>query len=128
MFVIADFRNNFPEFANVTVYPDAQLTFWATVAQKMVNQCVWLDMYDTGVQLYVAHEITLAAINAKAVAVGGNPGGFSGAAASKAVGAVNVSYDTNTTSEKDAGFWNLTSYGKQFYRLMMIFGAGCVQL
>lgn len=128
MFDLANFRTNFPEFASTTVYPDAQITFWATIAQKMVNECVWCDMYDFGVQLYVAHEITLAAMNAKAVTVGGNPGGFSGAAQSKAVGAVNVSYDTTTTSEKDAGWWNLTTYGKQFYRLVQIFGAGCIQL
>lgn len=125
---ITAFRSEFPEFTDVTVYPDAQLTFWATIAEQQVVLNVWNDLYTFGVKLYVAHEITLAALNAKAAAVGGTPGQSGGIASSKAVGAVNVTYDPNTTTEKDAGWWNLTLYGKQFFRLVKIFGAGCVQL
>lgn len=126
--IIADFRAEFPEFADETVYPDSQLTFWASIAELMIRKCIWLDMFTFGVKLYVAHEITLAAINAKASAVGGVPGVSGGIASSKAVGAVNVTYDTTSSAEKDAGWWNLTNYGKQFYRLLMMFGAGCIQL
>lgn len=126
--VNADFRLQFPEFADVLVYPDVQLNFWAGVAEKMLNKCVWDDMYETGVKLYVAHEITLAAQNKKAAAAGGMPGTSGGVPQSKTVGAVSVSYDSNNTSEKNAGWWNLTNYGKQLYRLIQIFGAGCVQL
>lgn len=125
---IATFRQNFPEFSNVTNYPDTQITFWATVAEQMVVKNLWCEMYLTGVQLYVAHEITLAAQNVQAASAGGSPGQSGGIANSKAVGAVNVAYDSVTQSEKDAGWWNRTTYGQQFYRLMRIFGAGCIQL
>lgn len=126
--VIATFRAAFPEFADTAVYPDAQITFWATIAEEMVVSDIWGDMYPFGVQLYVAHEITLAAQNVHTAAIGGVPGQNAGIVTSKAVGAVNASYDANTTTEKDAGWWNLTNYGKQFIRLVRIFGAGCIQL
>lgn len=125
---IPAFRAAFPEFTDTAVYPDAQITFWAALAEKQVLLSVWGTVYTQGVQLYVAHEITLAAQAVKAAASGGAPGTFGGVAASKAVGSVSVSYDQATTTEKDAGYWNLTLYGRQFYRLMKIFGAGCFQL
>ena len=126
--VIADFRAQFPEFANETTYPDAQINFWASIAERMVNKCLWCDMYDFGVKLYVAHELTLAAQNLKASTTGGVPGTFGGVAQSKTVGSVSVSYDSNNTSYQNAGWWNLTNYGKQFWNLVLLFGAGCIQL
>lgn len=124
----AQFRKNFPEFTDIARYPDAQLSFWATLAQMQVKQCRWGDAYTTGVMLYVAHEVTLAAQNVKASNVGGVPGGAAGPASSKTVGSVTVTYDTTQAAEKDAGYWNLTSYGKQFIRLARLFGAGAIQL
>lgn len=126
--VIADFRTEFPEFSDAAVYPDAQLNFWASIAEAQVVESIWTTMYTFGVKLYVAHEITLAAQNKKTATVGGVPGQNAGIVTSKAVGAVNASYDANTTTEKDAGWWNLTNYGKQFFRLARMFGAGAIQL
>lgn len=125
---IPTFRAEFPEFSDTTVYPNAQITFWAGVAEKQVNRQVWCDEWTVGVSLYVAHEITLAAQNKKAAAVGGVPGTSGGIANSKTVGSVSVGYDSSTTTEKDAGYWNLTNYGKQLIRLARLFGAGCIQL
>lgn len=126
---IAQFRLDFPEFTSTVRYPDSQITFWATVAEKMVRSCVWKDMYATGVKLYVAHEITLAAQNAATATNGGFPGSApSGITNSKTVGNVSVGYDTQSTVEKNAGWWNLTIYGRQFYRLTQLFGAGAIQL
>lgn len=125
---IPAFRTAFPEFTDTTVYPSPMITFWATVAEQMVPQPLWKMMWTQGVNLYVAHEITLASQNAKTAAIGGTPGQQGGIASQKAVGSANVSYDPQTTTEKDAGYWNLTTYGKQFIRLARIFGAGPVQL
>lgn len=125
---ISLFRKEFPEFTDNVMYPSAQITFWATLAEKMVLECVWGDCRETGVKLYVAHEITLSAQSAKAASVGGVPGSSGGIANSKTVGSVSVGYDASTTTEKDAGWWNLTNYGKQFYRLVQIFGARAIQL
>jgi hypothetical protein len=125
---LAAFRAAFPEFADIARYPDAMLTFWSTIATAQVNACAWGTQAATGVFLYVAHEIVLASQNQKAGVIGGVPGGSSGPASSKTVGSVTVAYDTTQGAEKDAGYFNLTNYGKQFIRLARIFGSGCVQI
>ncbi len=125
---VGAFRTEFPEFADTNVYPTTLINFWATLAEQMVRECVWKTVWPTGVKLYVAHEITLEAQNKKAAAVGGSPGQQGGIANTKTVGQATIGYDTTSTTEKDAGYWNLTNYGKQFIRLARIFGAGAVQL
>lgn len=126
--VIDDFRAAFPEFTDETVYPDEMLTFWSKLAEYQVVQCVWGDLYPTAVELYVAHEITMAAQNVKIAATGGSPGQSGGIANNKTVGSVSVGYDAASQSEKDAGWWNRTTYGQQLFRLMGLYGAGCIQL
>lgn len=130
MFVFdnAQFRTDFPEFADLVKYPDSLLTFWGVVAVNQVRQCVWNNMYVQGLELYVAHEVTLAAQNSAAAMVGGTPGLQGGVPSSKAVDRASISFDATSTSEKDAGWWNLTTYGKQFIRLARLFGAGAIQL
>jgi hypothetical protein len=125
---IAAFRAGFPEFSDATAYPDAQLTFWATLAEAQLVDTIWTTLKPTGVMLYVAHEIVIARQNVKSAAVGGSPGQSGGIVNSKTVGAVNAAYDTVSQSEKDAGWWNRTTYGMQLFRLMKIFGAGAIQL
>lgn len=125
---IPEFRSEFPEFKDTALYPTPMIQFWATLAEQQVLQKFWCGVWQTGVKLYVAHEITLAGQNVKTAANGGTPGQNSGIANNKTVGSVTVGYDSNTNTEKDAGYWNLTNYGKQFYRLVKMFGAGCIQL
>ena len=125
---IAQFRKSFPEFSDIVRYPDAQIDFWSKLAIAQVNENAWRNQTLTGVSLYIAHEITISAQNAKASAAGGAPGGQSGPVNSKTVGSVTVAYDTQAAIEKDSGHWNLTIYGRQFIRLARIFGAGAVQL
>lgn len=125
---LTQFRTDFPEFTDAVKYPDSQLTFWATVAENQINQNRWGTLYTQGVELYVAHEVTLAAQNVKTASVGGTPGLAGGVPSNKTVGSVSVGYDSALNSEKDAGYWNLTNYGKQFIHLARLFGAGCVQL
>jgi|SRR5882757_5801934 len=122
------FRAAFPEFTDIVRYPDTMLTFWATLATAQVNTRRWGLQAPLGVQLYVAHELTLAAQNQKAGIVGGVPGGVSGPTQTKTVGSVTVTYDSAQIEEKDAGYWNQTVYGKQFIRLARVFGAGVAQL
>jgi hypothetical protein len=128
MFVIAEFRQAFPEFGDTAKYPDSMLSFWGEVAEQQVVERRWRRMTRQGQSLYVAHEITLAAQNYNAGNVGGIPGGTGGPINSKTVGSVTAAYDTQQTAEKDAGYWNLTTYGKQFIHLARIFGSGPVQL
>ncbi len=125
---IPAFRVAFPEFADNTVYTNAQITFWSGLAESLLVEDIFGDTYDFAVQLYTAHEITLARQNKQSAGIGGTPGQQGGIASQKTVGGVSVSYDPNSTTEKDAGWWNMTNYGKQLYRLIKIFGAGCIQL
>lgn len=124
----AQFRAAFPEFADPVAYPTPQLTFWGAFAAGQLSQDIWGASWTVGVYLYVAHEITISRQNLKSAAVKGTPGTFGGVANTKTVGKATVGYDSASTSEKDAGFWNLTTYGKQLYRLIRLFGAKVVQL
>ena len=127
-FEVTLFRKQFPEFNDTVKYPTAMIQFWGNLASAQVVQAVWQDQWITGVSLYVAHEITIAALNQKASAVGGTPGTSGGIANNKTVGSATVGYDATTTTERDGGWWNRTTYGIQFLRLARIFGSGCIQL
>lgn len=122
------FRTNFPEFTSTVIYPDSQLTFWGAIAEKMVNLDRWGDMKPFGVELFVAHQLVIMKQNVDASNAGGTPGQTLGAATSKSVGEVSVGYDANVSMEVNAGHWNLSVYGKQFIRLLRMFGMGAVQL
>lgn len=126
---IAQFRTEFPEFADTTRYPDSQITFYGTLAESLLCENVWTTTWPFAVKLYVAHEITLAAQYVSSSLIPGqSPGAPTGITSNKAVGQVSVGYDTQTTAEKDAGWWNSTAYGRQLYRLARMFGAGGYQL
>lgn len=125
----ADFRQNFPEFADTTKYPEAQVTFWRTYAENLLYPVDrWSNMLDYAIQLVMAHQLALAARSAAAAAAGGAPGSVQGTTASKAVGGVSVSYDTTAALLQDGGYWNLTTYGIQFWQLAMMVGTGGFQL
>lgn len=127
-FNIGAFRTAFPEFADKVKYPDVMVNVWSGLALAQVNQNAWKAQYMLGVQLYTAHELVLAAQSSAASQVGGAPGQQGGIAQTKTIGSVTVGYDAASSNEKDAAWWNLTTYGKQFIRLARLFGAGCIQL
>ncbi|EAA1659245.1 TPA: DUF4054 domain-containing protein, partial [Escherichia coli] len=79
-------------------------------------------------ELFVAHYMTLWAADSRAMLVGGPGGSTNGVQSSKSVDKVSVSYDTSATLNPDAGFWNNTRYGAEFYQLITMFGAGGRQL
>lgn len=123
----ATFRTNFPEFADTTVYTNAQVNFWLSVAVSLVNADRWYDLYDQGVQLCLAHHLVLAVRNVKTTANGGMPGTVQGVQTAKAVDKVSVSYDASKIQNDDAGFWNMTAYGIQYWNLVQMVGAGGIQ-
>lgn len=127
-----ELRQNFPEFADTTRYPEVMVVFWLGYADKLLYDTRrWEDMRDYGIQLVAAHQITIAARNRAAAAAGGgagSPGGTAGAVSSKSVGGVSVSYDTGSTVLADGGYWNMTSYGVMFWQLVQIVGTGGFQL
>lgn len=124
----AQFRLDFPEFGNVVTFPDSMLTFWATIGEAQISSTSFGDLYTQAVELFTAHNITLAAGNIKQSQSGGLPGGASGAIASKAVGSVSVSYDNASSMLPDAGHWNQTLYGRQYIQLVRLIGTVAYQL
>lgn len=125
-FDIPAFRVNFPEFKDAEKYPTSMIEFWGGLAQLQVRSCIWKDAWNMGISLYIAHELVLAGQNVKAASFGGSPGQQGGIANTKTVGQGTIGFDSVTSSEKNGGYWNLTTYGKQFYRLVRIFGAGAI--
>jgi hypothetical protein len=87
-----DFVTAFPEFANTTIYPQAQFDFWAKQAYLQLNACRYGASLDLAAMLFVAHNLVLSAQASKSAASGGGSvGGTSGLVASKSVDKVSVS-------------------------------------
>ena len=122
------FRKDFPEFADTARFPNQQIEFWGGMGEKLNSQDRFGDMWVQAVELFTAHNLVLAAGIVAASAAGGLPGGTAGAVQSKAVGSVNVSYDTAGSMEANAGHWNQTTYGRQYIHLVRLIGQGCYQL
>jgi len=122
---LASFRADFPEFA---ASPDARVNFWLVIASKMLNVDRWGDLIDHGQELFVAHHLALDAENAAAAALGGAVGQNAGPLSSQSVDKVSEAFDTGVSSIADAGHWNLTTYGTQFYALWRMMGVGGIQL
>lgn len=126
---VSKFRTDFPQFADTTKYPDAQIQFRLNLADVMMNESLYGPaMYPYIVELYVAHYMTLFAQDQRSAAAGGSGGNASGVQSSKSVDKVSVSYDNSMTLNPDAGFWNNTRYGAEFYQIATMFGAGGRQL
>lgn len=117
---IATFRANFPEFTDITKYPDSMITLWSTIATAQIVSDKWGDIVNQAIELYTAHNVLLAYNN--------KLGKRTAIQQSKSVGNVSVSHDTTSSIELNAGHWNLTTYGQMFIRLSRLYGAGCVQL
>ena len=122
------FRKDFPEFADTARFPNQQIDFWGGMGEKLISQTRFGTLYTEAVELFTAHNLVLSAQSRTAAATGGMPGGNPGAVASKAVGSVNVSYDTSSAMEPNAGHWNQTTYGRQYIHLVRMIGQGCYQL
>lgn len=124
----ADFRQQFPEFACTTDFPDAQVEFWLGVAGAMLNAERWADLLDLGLCLFTAHHLATGQREMNAAAVGGALGAVTGPTASKSVDKVSVSYTTNALTFENAGFWNASLYGIRLMTFARYVGAGGVQL
>lgn len=122
------FRTDFPEFNDKTRYPDAAVNFYLGHADTILNQDVLGDQFVYLAELFTAHYTELRGRALAAAAAGGVNSGGSGVASSKSVDKVSVSYDNAGIINADAGFWNKTGYGQEFFWWWSMFGAGGRQL
>lgn len=126
---VADFRKDFPQFEDPLRYPEAQVQFRLNLADILLSEKITgTKIFPYLVELFVAHHMALFAQDQRSATVGGAGGSASGVQTSKSVDKVSVSYDTSATLNPDAGFWNNTRYGAEFYQLITMFGAGGRQL
>lgn len=122
-------RQNLPEFASTSDYPDATLTYWLGIGMKLLRADRWGDMLDHGLELFTAHHLVLARQAVQSAALGNTPGANTGVVTSEAVDKVSASYDAaSTTLDTNAGHWNATTYGVQFLMLARMAGSGGWQL
>lgn len=124
----ATFRQDYPEFADLVAYPDSAVSRWITLAEKLLPECRWADLWPLGVELFTAHYLVLGQRAAKAAASGVGIGGNGAPISSKSVDKVSVSYDNALVSLEDAGFWAATGYGIQFLQWARMVGMGGMQL
>lgn len=99
-----EFKAMFPE---ITGYSDAYMTLWIQAAVNMVSQDRFGDQYDYAVGLLSAHYIT---------------SDDSALANQQTVGSMSVTYSNG----EDNSHYNMTMYGRIYYRLMMTYGAGAL--
>lgn len=125
---VALFRSHRPEFADVTRFPDTVVAHQLRIASLTLGEQTWGDLWAYGIELRAAHYLALGARTAAAAAAGGIGGGISGILTSKSVDKVSAGYDVGAVTNEGAGFWNTTAYGVEFYQLLMMMGAGPVQL
>lgn len=125
----SDFRRDFPQFSDATTYPDPQIEFRLNLADILLNEkLTGKKLFPYFAELFVAHYMALFAQDQRSASVGGAGGSSSGIQTSKSVDKVSVSYDSSSTLNPDAGFWNNTRYGAEFWQLITMFGAGGRQL
>jgi len=124
----AQFRADFPEFADTTKYPDSAVNLWLTLGANLLPEDRWCDLLDLGLELFAAHNLAIAAGNQLAASVGGAPGQVKGPTTSKSVDKVSVGYDSGAVALTDGGFYNLTTYGIQLLQFARMVGMGGIQL
>jgi hypothetical protein len=123
MFVV-----DFPAFNDANQYPVASIQMYLSLAIASLSAGRFTQYLNMAIELYTAHFLTLDRMDEKATRTGGIPGQQAGQVASKSLGGANISYDTSGAVEPGGGHWNLTTFGKRYYRLVMMAGMGGVQI
>jgi hypothetical protein len=121
----SDFRQRYPAFGDTVKYPPGSVELYIELAYDALNKRRFTDKWlDFAAGLYTAHMLTLDG------AQGGAQGAdsLSGLVQSANVDSVSVTFDTASVVDMNAGHWNETTYGRRYYRLLRMFGAGPVHV
>lgn len=121
------FRVAAPAFADASMFPDESVAFWLSAACLLLTP-KWRSAIGLATILFVEHNLALEAAAQQTANAGGIPGMGTGVLSASAVKSVSASYDTGLAGEAGAGHWNLTIFGTRLYRMMMIYGAGPIQI
>ena len=124
----ADFRTVYPQFT-AALFTDAQVTYWLAFAARQMDAERWGELYDDGIGLFAAHNLTLEAAAAKAADGSGGLDAAQGGVVSesKTIGGISKSETRGgnaATASVNAGHWNATVYGQRWWNLAQLVGAG----
>jgi len=122
------FRADFPEFSDKTRYPDTSVNFYLTQADNLLEQARFGDQFVYLAELFTAHYTEIRGRRSAQAALGGVNSSGGGILTSKSVDKVSASYDVSGIINPDAGFWNNTDYGREFFWWWEMSGAGGRQL
>jgi len=122
------FRTDFPEFSDLTRYPDSAVNFYLTQADNLLLQERFGDQFVYLAELFTAHYTELRGRRSAQAALGAVNSSGGGILTSKSVDKVSASYDVSGIINPDAGFWNNTDYGREFFWWWEMSGAGGRQL
>lgn len=117
------FRMLFPAFADDTTYPDAMIQTWLNMCP--IDPCVWGSVYQLGMGLWVGHEMTKFGPNGLASLPGQTGVGIVN---NKSVDSVSIGYDTQMGADPEAGQYNMTLYGRQFWSMLKYLPIGPIQI
>lgn len=121
------FRAAFPAFKDPATYTDPEIAFWIAFALLRHNTERWGDLLDMGVQLFVAHNLSLEYNALAAQTSGQGAGAVVGILTS--VNADGVSWARSAPQTRvDDGHWALTSYGMRWREMARMMGAGGLQI
>lgn len=132
---VASFRQSFPAFQDITLFPDPMVDFWLSAADLMLTTR-WPNtpktdggptMRTMGISYFTAHNLTLQRQAADEANSRGDPGLHTGTISQRTIGPTTESYDSANTVSLGAEHWNLTTFGVQFIRLAKFVGAGPLQ-
>ena len=124
----SQFRTNFPAFRDVGRFSDPAVNMYLTYAYSILPAGRWANTLDMGAQLYTAHHLAIDDVANRSASAGATPGLSAGVVSSKTAGPVSISFDTQNALQAGAGFWNLTTYGTRFYRMMRTAGIAGIQV
>jgi hypothetical protein len=113
----AEFKLRFPEFDSVS---DARIQIFIDDAELELDEDRWGDLYDKGLSYLTAHLLYIGEQTSGGQGEGGGP------LSTKAVGDVSFSFGSYLTTDNKATVFNSTSYGQEYYRLMIMVGMGAV--
>ena len=116
----ADFKIRFPEFDTIS---DARIQIFIDKSILNLDEGLWDARYNEGLYYLTAHFLQLGENTA-------NQGGGSGGTAplsSKSIGDVSISFATGSIDgDSSAAYYNSTTYGQEYWRMLMIVGEGMV--
>ena len=132
MLTVQGFRESFPQFTE-ELFAEGRVQFYLTLAKKQLDMCRWDELWLEGCFLHAAHHLTLEREANKSKDGTGGINAAAGAviSTSKAVGGVSKSESragAAATANLNAGHWNDTIYGKQYWQLAQLVGAGGLQV